>query len=161
NGYLALQQIEAIGGLAFHPSAKLDRAAFDLAYSLRLQRKLETATTPNVGYYLATGYFPQAAGILLARSFSDRVMIHLIFARVVNCLVASLLIAVAICLFPPAMPTLIAVSALPMSLFLLSSTSQDALLIANSMLLAAISMRLLCSAPPSLDSPSRRLAAEP
>src|SRR5262249_545643 len=54
----------------------------------------------------------------------------------------------------------IAVSALPMSLFLLSSTSQDALLIANSMLLAAITMRLLCRATTSLDSPSRRSSAE-
>jgi hypothetical protein len=155
SGYLALQRVEAISELAFHPSAKLDRAAVELVYSLRIQRKLEPTTTPNVGYYLATGYLPQAAGIRLARSFSDRVMIHVVFARVLNCLVASLLIAFAICLFPPAMPIFIAVSALPMSLFLLSSTSQDALLIANSMLLAAISMRLLCGAATPLDSTSR------
>src|SRR5262249_43243012 len=147
-----------INGLAFYPGIKLDRADFELAYSLRLERKLEATTTPNVGYYLATGYFPQAAGIRLARSFSDRVMIHVIFARIVNCLVASLLIALAICLFPPAMAIFIAVSALPMSLFLLSSTSQDALLIANSTLLAAISMRLLCGAAPAVDSPTRPTA---
>src|SRR6516162_454406 len=82
-------------------------------------------------------------------------MMHVIVARILNCLVASLLIASAICLFPPAMPIFIAVSALPMSLFLLSSTSQDALLIANSMLLAAISMRLLCGPAASLASPIR------
>jgi uncharacterized membrane protein len=95
--------------------------------------------------YFATSYLPQAAGIRLAALISDRMMVHLIGARLMNCLVASGLIVLAIIIFPPAIPIIIAVSALPMSLFLISSASQDALLIAWSILLAAVCLRLMCS----------------
>src|ERR1700674_354612 len=124
SGYAALARDEAANRMPFHYSEKFDRSAIDRAYSLRLQGTFEAVANPNMSYYFVTSYFPQAVGIRLARLFTDRIMVHLIFARVLNCLVASLLLSLAICLFPPAIPIFIAVSALPMSLFLISSTSQ-------------------------------------
>jgi hypothetical protein len=144
HGYVALVRNEAVNRVIFRHWEKFNRAAIEEANSLRTQGTY--AAVPNVtSYYFATGYLPQAAGMRLAALFTDRVMIHLIWARLVNCIVASALIVLAFLVFPPAMPVLIAVSALPMSLFVINSASQDALLVGCSILLASLSTRLLCA----------------
>src|SRR5207302_767330 len=63
-------------------------------------------------------------------------------------------------IFPSAAPAFIAMSALPMSLFLISSASQDALLIALSILFAALCLKLLCTSP-QLDRPGLKMRGDP
>lgn len=144
HGYIAFVRIEDNNKVPFHYTRKFNRPAIEQAYLLRTQGTYQEV--PNItSYYFATGYIPQAAGIRFAALFTDRVLVHLIWARMMNCIVASLLILLALIVFPPAMPVFIAVSALPMSLFVINSSSQDALLVACSILVASLSLRLLCN----------------
>jgi uncharacterized membrane protein len=159
-GYIAFTSDESVNRVPFHPAEKFDRAAIDRLNSMRVQRAYKLV--PNdTAFYFATGYLPQALGIRLAALISDRVMVHLWGARLLNSLVASLLVFVALLIFPPAAPVFFAVSALPMSLFLINSASQDALLIAFSILFSAFCLRLLCTAPQYLDGQERALHDEP
>ena len=155
-GYVKLEQLAAVNSVPFHYERKFDQATLQQAATLRLENALVPVPTPNVGYYFPTGYLPQALGLRVAALFTDRVLFHLIAARMMNCAVACALVFLALWIFPPASPLLIAVAALPVSLFLLSSASQDASLIALSILLVALCLKLLIgpAALPHFDKPA-------
>src|SRR5262249_29566986 len=126
----------------------LDDALRRRASELRLEGVTAEMLLPNTGIYPGLLYIPQALGIRIATMFSDRVQLHLICARVMNGLVAMAMLALAIWLFPPAAPALLMTAALPMTLFLSGSASQDASLIALSGLYLALFLRVLTSSSP-------------
>ncbi len=88
-------------------------------------------------------YLPQAAGIRLARLFSNKVYIWFYFARIVNSLASIFLIFLALRIAPRHQLLLLIPALLPMSLYQISSISCDAGIIACSILFVALSIRFL------------------
>jgi uncharacterized membrane protein len=124
---------------------QLDGAFLERASAIRLEGVTAPVLLPQTGVYPALLYVPQALGIRIAALFSDRVRLHLIGARVMNAAWAMAILSLAIRLFPPVAPALLMTAALPTSLFLIGSASQDASLIALSGLYLALILRVLSS----------------
>ncbi|MGH9437105.1 MAG: DUF2142 domain-containing protein [Terriglobia bacterium] len=116
--------------------------ALDLA--AQRQRPLsekEFGMFPGSALYPPALYLPQAAGVLLARAFSDKVYIWFYAARVANAVMAVLLIFLALLLTPGYRLLLLIPAILPMSLYQISSVSCDAGIISVSILFAALCIR--------------------
>ena len=124
---------------------QLDGAFLERASAIRLEGVTAPVLLLNTGVNPGLLYVPQALGIRIAALFSDRVRLHLIGARVMNAAWAMAILSLAIRLFPPVAPALLMTAALPTSLFLIGSASQDASLIALSGLYLALILRVLSS----------------
>jgi Predicted membrane protein (DUF2142) len=80
---------------------------------------------------------PQAVGILLARAFTDRILIQFYASRLVNAMFALTLIWLALLLVPDVWPICLAFCSLPVVSFQMGSSSPDAILLGASILFAA------------------------
>lgn len=110
--------------------------------SFRATGDLTAAAFPNMASYAAAGYLPQAAGLIVGRLFSDRAADHVVAARAANLLAFVMIMSAALVLMPACAPALLGLSMLPMVLFLASSVSQDASIIAISALAAILYLRI-------------------
>jgi hypothetical protein len=82
-------------------------------------------------------FAPQAAGILLARAFTDRILIHFYAGRLVNAMTALALIWLALLFAPTLWPVCLAFGSLPLVSFQMGSASPDAILLGASILFGA------------------------
>ena len=91
----------------------------------------------HVTPYPPYSFAPQAAGILLARAFTDRILIQFYAGRLVNAMVALTLIWLALLMVPDVWPICLAFCSLPVVSFQMGSSSPDAILLGASILFAA------------------------
>ena len=87
--------------------------------------------------YPPYSFAPQAAGILLARAFTDRILIQFYAGRLVNAMFALTLVWLALLLVPDVWPICLAFCCLPLVSFQMGSSSPDAILLGASILFAA------------------------
>jgi uncharacterized membrane protein len=114
------------GSLQFHPERKTDIRATRTAFAIRLDPSRRVLLRGLLAGYSFVTYLPQAAGIALARLFSDSVLVLFYAGRVVNAAVSALLFALAVRRATPARPILFVLSLMPMVVFLAGSHSADA-----------------------------------
>jgi hypothetical protein len=80
---------------------------------------------------------PQAAGILLARAFTDRILIQFYASRLVNAMFALTLVWLALLVVPGLWPICLAFCSLPVVSFQMGSSSPDAIVLGASILFGA------------------------
>ena len=124
--------------LRFNPNERL-RAA-DLVSALAIKVDANDRVffrfaheTPFPPYSFA----PQVAGILLARAFTDRILIQFYAGRLVNAMFALTLVWLALLMVPDVWPICLAFCSLPVVCFQIGSSSPDATLLGASILFAA------------------------
>jgi uncharacterized membrane protein len=124
--------------IQFHPEVRAKRADWAPNIHWSSQRALVSFPTAN---YPPIFYLPSSAGILLGREFNLTVVQTLYLSRLLTGMAAVALGALAIAIAGGAAPWLFTILTLPMSLSLMASTSQDALLIACGALAGALLVR--------------------
>jgi len=95
----------------------------------------------NAAPYSPTMYIPQAAGIFIGRQFDLPPIALLYLGRIANALAGILLIVAAINCLPAGKAIMLAVAAMPMTLFQMGSLSPDATIIGLGFMTIALSMR--------------------
>lgn len=98
---------------------------------------------PGATIYPPPLYLPQAAGIGLARLFSNKVYVWFYAARCFNAIIAVLLVFFSLRIAPGYQFVLMIPAILPISLYQMSSTSIDAGIIALSILFVALCLRFV------------------
>ncbi len=93
--------------------------------------------------YSPLGYIPQVIGVSLARALNLGPIFHLYCARVLNGIVAVLIIWYGLGIAGGARDCLFVASCLPMSLYLFASASPDAMLIACAFVYMAWAVRII------------------
>ena len=113
--------------IPFHPDKKVERGAIARGFSIPLapHRRAFVAFS-NSALSSFVPYIPQAAGIAIARLFTDSVLAHFYAARAVNLAVSLLLTAWAIGRTPIARPLFFLLASTPMAVFERASVSADA-----------------------------------
>jgi uncharacterized membrane protein len=123
----------------FERLAALDRSVQNQA-PLSEQR---FASFPGTTIYPPVLYVPQALGIRLARLFSNKVYVLFYSARILNAIVAVVLVFFSLYLASTHQYLLLVPAVLPMSLYQFSSVSSDATIIAVGVLFVALCIRFL------------------
>lgn len=113
-----------------------------------LRRPLDASQTKfidmsGVQSYAPLPYVPQAIAIAAGRALGVGPLGLLYMGRLANALVAALITAIAISLFPVGRTFALVVALLPMTQFMMASLSPDALTIASSFLFTAVIARFL------------------
>jgi len=126
--------------LHFHPEAKAVRRMWEPPERWTAERV--PGVFPNTAAYPPFFYMPGALGVLVGRGLDLTVVQTLYLARALTGAVAVAVGTVAVALAGAAAPWLFAVLTLPMSLALIPSTSQDALLLAGGALVGALLLRV-------------------
>jgi uncharacterized membrane protein len=98
---------------------------------------------PSAGIYPPSLYIPQSIGIRVARFFSDKVYVWFYSARIWNAVCAVFLIFLALRIAPQHHFLLMLPAVLPMSLVQIASLSNDASIIALTILFVALCIRFL------------------
>jgi uncharacterized membrane protein len=124
--------------LQFHPELKVKRSDWAPNVHWSGARAFASFQTAN---YPPFFYLPSAAGILVGRESDLSVVQTLYLSRLLTGLVAVALGAFAIAIADGAAPWIFTILTLPMSLSLMASASQDALLIACAALAGALLTR--------------------
>lgn len=124
--------------LPFHPELRVKRA--DSAPNIHRSSNRALVSFPTANYP-PFFYLPSAAGILAGREFGLSVLQTLYLSRLLTSIAAVALGALAIAIAGGAAPWIFTILTLPMSLSLMASVSQDALLIACGALAAALLVR--------------------
>jgi uncharacterized membrane protein len=106
-------------------------------------REKRFAAFPNATIYPPVLYLPQAAAIWIARQFTDKVYVWFYSARVLNGLVAILLIFSALRIATTHQLLLLIPAVLPTSLYQQSSVSSDASIIGLSIFFVALCIRFI------------------
>jgi len=143
--YRDLFQISIRGILK--PAEKLTLDELVAMWSIRVNGQYTPVIFPNTAPYFMTGYVPQAIGIGLAHAIFHRAILHVIAGRLANLIAFTAVIALAMSIFPPFIPALIAFSALPMVLHLTASVSQDATIYSFMALYSVLLLRLTIAPP--------------
>jgi uncharacterized membrane protein len=128
--------------LAFHAEARATRTQWASAIRWSDKRDMMSFQTSS---YPPLFYIPSAIGILIGRTANMTVVQTLMLSRVLTGTTAAMLTAIAIACAGGAAPWLFAVMTLPMSLSLMASSSQDALLFACSAFAGALLVKALRS----------------
>ena len=135
--------IEHFKGIDFHPERKVNARDLWRARAIRLSPdERQYLFFPNSALYTPIPYIPQAVGCLIGRLFTAPPLVILYLARLTNLLASTLIIAIAIRITPAYRSALAFAALLPMSLFIRSTTSGDALTAAIAFLLVGIVLRL-------------------
>jgi uncharacterized membrane protein len=126
-------------GIPHHPEVKQD---FQTLLAMRhIPLRADDREFVLFPWYSPTNYFPQAAGIAIARAFGGGPLALLYAGRLGNLLVWTLLIYFALGLIPLLNWTLCLLALMPMSLSLAASLSADAMVIAVCFLFVATILR--------------------
>lgn len=129
----------------FHPEVKVTRAMWDPPRRWGSERV--PGVFPNTATYPPIFYLPGAAGVAIGRGLDLNVVQTLYLARALTGMVAVAVASAAIALAGAAAVWLFALMTLPMSLSLVATPSQDALLLSCAALGTALVLRLCRSAP--------------
>lgn len=127
--------------LRFHPNVKTTQALLQPCIYWSSTRVL--ADFPNTAVYPPVFYVPSAIGVLVGRNTKMSVVQTLVVSRLLTGVTAVALAAVAIAIAGGAAAWIFTILTLPMSLSLIASSSQDALLLACSALAAALMVQAL------------------
>ena len=114
--------------LRFNPNERL-RAA-DLVSALAIKVDVNDRVFfrfPHEIPFPPYAFAPQAAGILLARAFTDRILIQFYASRLVNAMFALTLVWLALLMVPSLWPICLAFCSLPLVSFQMGSSSPDAM----------------------------------
>jgi uncharacterized membrane protein len=122
----------------FHPEIKATAAQFAAAHSVTWSGEEADAFYPGAGKYPPVFYIPGALAVVLGQSLDLPVLQTFYLARSFNAAGSALVTAIAIFFARRTRFALTAVAALPMTMALYASTSQDALMIAFALLVAGI-----------------------
>jgi uncharacterized membrane protein len=122
----------------FHPEIKATAAQFAPASSVRWTGTQTDAFHPGAGRYPPVFYIPGALAVALGQSLNWTVLQTSYVARLFNAAGAALVTALGIYFARRTRFALIAVAALPMTMALYASASQDAPMIASSLLVAGM-----------------------
>jgi hypothetical protein len=133
----------AFSRLPFHPDQRASRA--DWEPDIHWSEKRVFSDFPNTALYPPILYLPSVLGVLAGQKARLSVVQTLVLSRLLTGVTAVALAAVAIAAAGGAATWLFTILALPMSVSLMASASQDALLIACSALAAALVFRVLRS----------------
>ena len=124
--------------LRFNPNERLRAADLVSALAIKVDANDRVFFRfAHVTPYPPYSFAPQAAGILLARAFTDRILIQFYAGRLVNAMFALTLIWLALRLVPDVWPICLAFCSLPGVSFQMGSSSPDAILLGASILFAA------------------------
>lgn len=124
--------------LRFHTGERIRASALFAALSVKVvDGDRVFYRFPHTTVYPAYIYLPQVLGIVVARSVTDRVLLHFYAARIANGLAALALLAVALRAAPGAWPLALSFWLLPLVQFQAASLSLDATINAASLALAA------------------------
>ena len=128
--------------LKFRPDQKVTRAVAEPAKLFRSGDAEVLNGFANTAIYPPVLYAPAAAGIWMGNLLGLPVVQTLVLARLSTGVIAVALAAAAIIIAGPSAPFLFAVLTLPMSLALMASVSQDALILPLSAIAAALFYRI-------------------
>jgi uncharacterized membrane protein len=106
-------------------------------------REKKFAVFPDATIYSPALYLPQITAIRITQLFSDKVYVWFYSARVLNALVAILLVFVALRIAKTHQLLLLVPAVLPMSLYQISSVSSDAMIIGLSIVFVALCIRFV------------------
>jgi len=124
--------------LRFNPNERLRAADLISALAIKVDANDRVFFRfPHETPFPPYAFSPQVAGILLARAFTDRILIQFYAARLVNAIFALTLVWLALLLVPDAWPICLAFCSLPVVSFQIGSSSPDAILLGASILFAA------------------------
>ena len=124
-----------------HPNARATRANWEPRVDWSGTRSM--ASFPNTAIYPPLFYAPAAVGVLVGQAARMSVVQTLMVSRLLTGVAAVAIGVVAIACAGGAAAWIFAVLTLPMTLSLIASSSQDALLLACSALAGALLMRIL------------------
>lgn len=131
------------GDVPFRPERKIRPAAIRQALRVPLEEDRRAFTDyRNAAQFTFVPYLPQAAGMLVARTFGASTLGLLYAARVVNLLVATALIAAGLRRMPSYTWLMTMLALTPMALFLRASLSGDAFGTGVAFLLVGTAARL-------------------
>lgn len=109
-----------------NPAARLHFSRIGAAYDLRIDESERRFTDfPNTAIYAPTAYVPQAAGIVLGRLLTDRLLLIFYIARLFNLLCWIALVAAALRLIPFHKQGLASLALLPASLAIACTLNAD------------------------------------
>lgn len=137
----------AVQHLIGQSDQKLTFANIVEIWGLRSDGRYVVASFPGTAIYSAIGYIPQAIGIRIARTFTSRAAVHVVAGRLGNLAAFVATMCLAMLIAPWCIPAFVGLSALPMVVSLICSTSQDAAVIGASALYSAVVLRLLSMRP--------------
>jgi uncharacterized membrane protein len=121
--------------LRFHPNERLRAADLIGALAIKVDANDRVFFRfPHETPFPPYSFAPQAAGILLARAFTDRILIQFYAGRLLNAMTALTLIWLALLLAPALWPICLAFCSLPLVSFQIGSLSPDAMLLGASVL---------------------------
>ena len=131
----------AFDSLRFDPESRARLA--DWAPDIQWSDKRVFERFPNTALYPPFFYLPSALGILIGRTAQLSVVQTLALSRILNGVIAVAVGATAIIIARGAAAWIFTILALPMSLSLIASASQDAMLLACSALAGALTVSAL------------------
>ncbi len=137
----AVQASGFVNTYLFHSGLRIGPALLAPYQQLRWPSPAQPAQFPNTAIYPPWFYAASAIAIDAGRALDLPVMTTFRLARIANAVSATLIGAVAIGLAETGTPMLAVLLALPMTLFLFGSASQDALMIACAALAAGLLTR--------------------
>lgn len=124
--------------LKFNPDKKVDLGGLSQAYMTPWSQNNQFIAYPNTVFYPPSSYAGVVLGIWGGHALGTRPLATLYFGRAVNGIICFAIVLAALALAEPLAPFLAAVLALPMSVSLMASTSQDGLLLALSALASSL-----------------------
>jgi uncharacterized membrane protein len=128
-------------GLIFHPEERARRA--DWTPNIHWSDSRVLASFANTALYPPFFYAPSALGVMVGRKAQMNVLQTLELSRLLTGTTAVAIGALAIVIAEGAAPWIFAILTLPMSLWLMASASQDALLLSCSALAGALAVHVL------------------
>ena len=124
--------------LRFNPDERLRAADLVSALAIKVDANDRVFFRfPHETPFPPYAFAPQVAGILLARTFTDRILIHFYAGRLVNTISALTLVWLALLLAPALWPICLAFCSLPVVSFQMGSFSPDATVLGASILFGA------------------------
>jgi len=135
--YIALHD-----SLGLNPNQKVVSSDLAKAKELRWEGTKTFSATPATAFYFPAIYAPQASALLLSKALGLSINQSYYATRIVASLTVLLILAAAFALTTPSLVTL-ALLAMPMSIFQLSSTSLDGIATALAILFISIFLKIL------------------
>jgi len=124
--------------LKFHPERKVTRAMAEKAMALQWGAEVGPRGFANTAIYSPVSYIPAVVGIWISKGLHLPVIRTLVISRLLMGLSGIAIATVAIALADCGAPFLFVILTLPMSLALMTSPSQDAMIMAFGALAAAL-----------------------
>ncbi|BBL70755.1 membrane protein [Methylogaea oryzae] len=135
-----LRYMDAFSDLRFHAKTKVSAETVKLSNEEKWTGQREFSELPNTAYYFPLSYTPQALALAIGEALDLRISTSYKLARFFSLAATLGLLGLAF-LAAPAPPMVLALFAIPMTLFQLASASLDAVSFALTAFIAALYVR--------------------